>query len=434
MEVPSPGPKEEETPVNPDDRYRSLVESGPDPLFVDVGGRIVFANRAFNRMMGGADPGDFIGRSPLEWVPSEVREQLAAFLEEGRRRAEGQSFAVEPIAWRLVNGSPLDVEAVAGPVDWTGQTGVQVTLREIQARRQREHSLFQAGFTKVAQDNTQRKQTEAALRASEARYRELAAEMERRVADRTRHLEQSIQTWESFCYSIAHDLRAPLRSISGFAGALLDDYGRTLDPTGQAYAERMLAAANRLDEFIQDLLDFGRLAHAELPPDEVDLNRCLQQVLTLLADEISTTRAEIRFERPLPSVWGNAAALNQVLANLLSNAIKFVAPGSTPRVEIRAEESNGLVRLWFQDHGIGISPAHQDRIFELFERLHPHSVYPGTGVGLAIVRKAMERMGGQVGLQSEAGAGTAFWIELPVVGSNGPLKTAAQSSSGGTLP
>jgi signal transduction histidine kinase len=109
----------------------------------------------------------------------------------------------------------------------------------------------------------------------------------------------------------------------------------------------------------------------------------------------------------------NTAALNQVLSNLVGNAIKFVPAGAAPQVEIRSEQSGRFVRLCISDNGIGISPEHQDRVFQLFERLHPQSAFPGTGVGLAIVRKAMERMGGHVGLTSSPGQGSCFWIELP---------------------
>ncbi len=272
------------------------------------------------------------------------------------------------------------------------------------------------GFTKIAQDNTERKLAENALRESESRYRELSEQLEQHVAERTRHLEQSIQTWESFCYSIAHDLRAPLRTISGFAGALLEEYGTHLDPTGREYAERMMAAAQRMDEFIQDLLDFGRLAHADLPRREVDLEQIVRHALEELGPEIALSKAEVRLAVPFPKVYANAAALNQVITNLLTNAFKFVAPGGAPRVEIRAEDRSSEVRFWIQDHGIGINPEYHQQIFGLFERLHPRSTYPGTGVGLAIVQKAVERMGGQVGIESMPGQGSTFWVELPKPG------------------
>jgi PAS domain S-box-containing protein len=271
-------------------------------------------------------------------------------------------------------------------------------------------------FTKITQDRTEQRQAQEALEASESRYRQLVSDLEDRVACRTQHLQQSVQTWESFCYSIAHDLRAPLRTISGFAGALLEDYAPSMDATAQDYARRMVAAAERLDEFIHDLLSFGRLAHADLPQTAVPLEEIIDRVLAGLGDDAGLTRATVEVARPLPTVIANPAALHQVLSNLISNALKFVKPGSIPRVEVYARSHDNVVRLNIRDHGIGIEPEHVERVFQLFERLHPTSVYPGTGVGLAIVRKAMERMGGRVGVDSEPGKGTSFWIELPAAG------------------
>ncbi len=268
------------------------------------------------------------------------------------------------------------------------------------------------GFTKIAQDHTSRKTAEDALKESEARYRQLASELENKVIERTRHLEESTQAWEGFCYSIAHDLRAPLRTISGFADALVEDCSAALDPRGKDYTQRMAAAAHRMDDFIQDLLDFGRLAHVELPRRPLDLKQALNEVLGELMHEVSSARAQVELQGTFPKVLANPAATKQILINLLTNAIKFVPPGLNPRVEIHAEERDTTVRLWIRDYGIGIRPEHHERVFRLFERLHSQSEYPGTGAGLAIVRRAIERMGGQVGLQSAPGQGSAFWIEL----------------------
>jgi len=121
----------------------------------------------------------------------------------------------------------------------------------------------------------------------------------------------------------------------------------------------------------------------------------------------------VEIERPLLGVYANLSTLKQVLSNLITNALKFVEEGSSPRIRIRTEQRDGSVRVWVEDNGIGIAQEHQDKIFGLFERLHNANHYPGTGVGLAIVRKAMERMGGRVGLISKPGQGSRFWLELP---------------------
>lgn len=161
------------------------------------------------------------------------------------------------------------------------------------------------------------------------------------------------------------------------------------------------------------MLAYSRLMREELTLEPVDLNAVLAECSVQLAADIEGTKARIAVAGPLPSVKAHHAALKQAVANLLSNAIKFVRPGVEPRVTVRAECREGRVRLWVEDNGIGIDPKHHGLIFGVFQRLHRVDEYPGTGIGLAIVRKAMERMNGRVGLESEVGGGSRFWIGLP---------------------
>jgi signal transduction histidine kinase len=218
---------------------------------------------------------------------------------------------------------------------------------------------------------------------------------------------------EAFTYTVAHDLRAPLRAMQGFSQALLEDFGPQLTSDGRDYAHRIIAAAQRMDLLIQDLLSYSRLSRSQLTPETVDLDTVLGKVILTFAADIENCNAEIRVERPLPLVRAHAGTLEHVFINLISNAFKFVAPGTKPRVRLWSELRQGFARIWIQDNGIGISPEYHDRIFRVFERLHGGETFPGTGIGLAIVRKGVERMGGSVGLDSEAGQGSRFWIELP---------------------
>jgi signal transduction histidine kinase len=219
---------------------------------------------------------------------------------------------------------------------------------------------------------------------------------------------------ETFTYSIAHDLRAPLRAMVGFARALLEDYGMKLDPTGQDFANRIVDSAKRMDRLIRDLLSYSHLSREEIRPGVVDMQAALEEVLRLCEPQVLETQAEIRVETPLADVWAHKHILVQMLANLISNSLKFVAPGVTPRVRIWTEEREDFVCLSIQDNGIGIASEHQQRIFRIFERLHGVEAYPGTGIGLALVQKAAERMNGAVGVESAPGDGSAFWIEFPV--------------------
>ena len=139
----------------------------------------------------------------------------------------------------------------------------------------------------------------------------------------------------------------------------------------------------------------------------------VDSVLTRLQEEIRTARAEIQVSPPLAAVWANPSLLEEILFNLLSNALKFVAPATAPRVEIHSEQVETNIRLWIGDKGIGIDPEHHEKIFEIFERLHKNDDYPGTGIGLAIVAKGIERMRGRAGVDSNLGEGSRFWLELP---------------------
>lgn len=226
-------------------------------------------------------------------------------------------------------------------------------------------------------------------------------------------LEEVNAEMESFAYTVTHDLRAPLRALESFADALLEDYGGRLDASGQEYACSIVAAAQRMDTLIQDLLAYSRLGRAEISIGRVSLDRVMAGVLKELAADLREKNAQVDVAAPLPQVMGQRRVLTQVLSNLLSNAVKFVAPGTQPQVQIWAEERQQQVRLWVQDNGIGVAPQDQERIFRVFERLHGIETYPGTGIGLAIVHKGMERIGGRVGVESEPGRGSRFWIELP---------------------
>ena len=253
----------------------------------------------------------------------------------------------------------------------------------------------------------------AAFEIMVAHVRDARQRLEERVRARTRELEDRNAELEAFAYSISHDLRSPLRAMEGFSQALIEDYGGRLDQTGRHHAERVVLAARKMDQLIDDLLAYSQVTRADLPRAPMDLQRLVRAALEQLDGEVRTRQARIVVEGGLPAVVAHGATLTQVLVNLLANGIKFVPSDRAPEVRVRAEARDGRVRLWVEDNGIGIAPEHHERIFRVFERLHPATNYPGTGIGLAIVRKAMERMGGRVGVESELGRGSRFWIELP---------------------
>jgi two-component system CheB/CheR fusion protein len=261
------------------------------------------------------------------------------------------------------------------------------------------------GASKIARDITAQKKAQDELQKAKE-------ELEQRVLDRTASLQETTEQLETFCYTIAHDLRSPLRAQQSFAQILLDDYRNALDEEGRDYAQRIVSSALRLDMLVHDLLTYSRLSRSELKFGAVDLQALVEDVELALVDQIKAKNATISRGHLFP-VQAHAPTLEFVLSNLFGNAFKFVQSGVQPRVNIWSELRGEFVRVWIEDNGIGIAPEHQHRIFGVFERLHTTDVFPGTGMGLAIVKKGVERMHGRVGLESQPGKGSRFWIELP---------------------
>jgi len=263
-------------------------------------------------------------------------------------------------------------------------------------------------YIKVAKDFDEQKKAETELQ----KYRE---DLEELVKKRTEELQEANAELRAFAYSVSHDLRAPLRAMHGFTQMLLEECCDKLDETGKNYAHRIIQAAKRMETLIQNLLAYSRISSAPIEFHPVSMNLVVDNVLAQLEKEIHEKQVTVIVEKPLPMAMGHLLTIEQIVVNLLSNAIKFVVPDVQPNIEIRAEEKESYVRFWIVDNGIGISPEYHERIFNVFERLHSDKSYPGTGIGLAIVRKAIERLKGTVGVESNAGEGSKFWFELPRV-------------------
>jgi signal transduction histidine kinase len=259
---------------------------------------------------------------------------------------------------------------------------------------------------------TERRKTEQALLAAKNEIGRHALHLEQVVAGRTSELHETIGELEGFSYSISHDMRAPLRAMQSYGQFLVDEYGPKLDDQGTDYLRQIMRSAVRLDRLIQDVLSYTRIVHAPLLMEPVDLDRLVRDIIEIFPNG-QPIKPEIQIKGTLPKVMGNEALLAQCISNLLSNGAKFIPPGTTPRVEVSAEAiDDASIRVWFKDNGIGIAREDYDRIFRLFERIHPVTEYEGTGIGLTIVRKAIERMDAQVGFESELGNGSNFWIQL----------------------
>jgi signal transduction histidine kinase len=275
------------------------------------------------------------------------------------------------------------------------------------ARRRAENQRAQ-----LAREIVERKEIQHELEAVQETLRNHATTLEQRVEERTAVLSQTVQSLEAVCYHIAHDLRAPLRAMQGFTSILVNDYAANLDGRGNDYARRVGEAANRMDKLIQSLLDYGRLGHQEFHLTPVSLQAHVESVVWELSIQHAGARDQIHIEGPLPNVLANPFLLDLVLAHLLRNALTFVAAGTVPRVEVYSEQRGSAVRLWLSDNGVGIPAEYQEKTFRIFERLQPNEIMPGTGIGLAMVYKATQRMKGSVGVVSQLGKGSRFWIEL----------------------
>ncbi len=355
-------------------RLAAIVESSEDAMIAkDLDGLITAWNAAAERLYG-YTANEVIGQSIRIVVPPDRQREEDEVLARLRRGETIQHFETVRLA---KGGRLIEVSLTVSPIKTpSGQI---------------------IGASKIARDLTP--------------LRLYATDLEQKVRERTTDLHAANSRLEAFAFSVAHDLRAPLRGMHGLAQALLEDYRDRLDATGRDYAQRIVDEATSMDVLINDLLAYGRLSGVELAISAVDLRDVLDASLYAVRDDVQRSGAHVDIEPGLPTVQGNRSVLIQVFSNLLSNAVKF--GGREPRVRVWSDMRAPMAQVWVEDRGIGIAPEHHERIFGVFERLHGAETYPGTGIGLAIVKKGIERLGGRVGVESQVGHGSRFWIELP---------------------
>lgn len=368
-----------------EERFRALAENIEEVFWIadPRTGDLIYVSPVFERVWGHAS--EAIYREGHLWLASvlpedrdRVRESYSAGAREGRydetyriSRPDGS------LRWIRDRGWPVHDEA----------------------------GEFQY-VVGIAEDITAMREAQDALTA-------LNADLEHRVETRTQALAEVNRELDAFAYTISHDLRAPLRAMQGYADALREDFGDVLPAEGQRYTERIMVSAARMEDLIEDILTYSRLSQSEISVRSVPLESAIDRVLVDNAVTIAEKAAMVHVSRPMPAVQASPAVLRQVLNNLVSNALKFTPSGARAEISMRVERDGDDVRLWVEDDGIGIHPDHQERIFEPFQRLHGVESYPGTGIGLAIVRRAVMRMGGRTGVLSKPGEGSRFWIELP---------------------
>jgi len=371
----------------------AIVASSTDAILSKtLTGIITTWNDSAQRMFG-YTPEEIIGQPILRLIPPDRQpeeEQILARLRAGERVEHFETVRVTK------EGRLLDVSLTISPIK--DPAGVII------------------GASKIVRDITERKLVEAALAKAQAELIERATTLEQIVADRTAKLRETVQELEAFSYSIAHDMRAPLRAMQGYSHMLREEFSEHMTADGLEYLRRIGASAGRLDHLIQDVLNYSKIIRADVALEEMDGENFIRDIVESYPN-LQPPVADIQVEGPIPHVMANPAAFTQVVSNLLGNAVKFVKPGVKPRVRVWAQRvPDKMVRIWFEDNGIGIDKEVQERIFFMFQRINPPGQYEGTGIGLTIVRKAAERMGGKVGLESEPGQGSKFWIELNASG------------------
>jgi len=301
--------------------------------------------------------------------------------------------------------------------------GVLVSLTHGRLRRANLETERALGALKGVNDHLEERigertadlgRTLAALRQSEAKLLRLNEELEERVRERTLQLEAANKELEAFSYSVSHDLKAPLRGIDGYSQLLEKEHGDRLDEEGRLFIRNVRNSAAQMHQLIEDLLNYSRVERRSLQSMNLDLAALVQAVTEERQAELEEAGVLLSIELPRVTVRGDRDGLAMVLRNLLGNAIKFSRDALPPTVQIGSRLEDGCAVLWVRDNGIGFDMKFHDRIFDIFQRLQRVEEYPGTGVGLALVRKAMQRMGGRVWADSTPGQGATFYLEIPL--------------------
>ncbi|HLY74435.1 MAG TPA: PAS domain S-box protein [Planctomycetota bacterium] len=344
--------------------HAATVESSFDAVVTEtLDGTITSWNGSAERIYG-YSASEAVGKHISLIVPEDLRAEQESIMDRLRRGERIEHFETRR---RTKDGRVLDMSLTVSPVrDSKGEI---------------------IGASKVARDLTGRKREQEALREA---------------------LEES----NAFAHCVSHELRAPLRAMGMTSGLLLEDWGAKVDEATRSQLERIVSSAHRLDAMTQDLLAYSKLAHELTPAGPLDPGVVISEVLDAMREDLRRSGAQVSVRPEFSAVRGNSKLLAHAISNLVYNAIKFVAPGAVPRVTIRAERQGEWLRLVVEDNGIGIASEVRSRLFQLFQQLTPQ--YPGTGIGLAIVRKCVQRMGGRVGVDSVVGSGSKFWIDLPL--------------------
>lgn len=367
-----------------DARFRALFDHAAVGIaLLALDGRWLEANPRLCALLGYARE-ELLGRTVVDVTHAADREQVQAHLRELLGSAPVAGLAAEARGVRK-DGSPIWLEA-------------NVVLV-------RTPSGAPDHFVGVVSDIGARK-------SAQAEAERLRLELEERVARRTAELAEAVKGLESFSYSVSHDLRTPLRAISGFAQILARRHRASLEEEGRHYLDNIVRASAQMGRLIEDLLGYARLGRRVVKLEPVELGGVISEVLHDLEPRLKELGAELRLPEHAPVVLGDPTLLFQIFLNLIENALTYRHRDVRPRIAVRCDLHDGQATICVEDNGIGISPEHFDTIFGVFQRLHSQDEYPGTGIGLATVKRAAQMLQARVWVESTPGAGSRFCVQL----------------------
>ena len=375
--------------------YELLMEA-PAAIAINRGPELVFEfiNPLYEKITGRAVP---LGR-PLREVLPEIASQTPL---------------MEVLHGVLRTGQPF--QGTEYPVKWdrhnTGR--LEEGFFNLTYRPMRERDGRISGILTFAVEVTEQVHARRKLEHLAGELSQLNSQLEHRVQERTAQLQEANRELESFSYSVSHDLRAPLRHITGFAQLLERRAGEKLDDTARSYLKTIISATQQGGTLVDDLLSFSRMGRAELRKKQVDLRALMEEVCHEMQTDVGERSVEWRIG-PLPHVEADPALLRQVVRNLLGNALKYTRPRAQAVIEVGAREVKGEVEVWVRDNGVGFEMQYVDKLFGVFQRLHTAEQFEGTGIGLANVRRIISRHGGRTWAEGTVGQGATFHFSLPL--------------------
>ncbi len=361
-----------------EERYRSLVELSPFGIFIHLDGQCVFANTAGIRLLGGKYPEDIIGQSVMRFVHPDYRELVISRIK-SLLTDEKQLVPIEEKFIKL-DGTPIDVEVSGIKFDYSGKIAVQLVVIDI----------------------TDRKKAEEAIRS-------LNVELEANVRDRTKQLEIMSNELEAFSFSVSHDLRAPLRNINSLTIALGERAGHKLDESEMSYLEKIKNAAANINSLVGDLLNLSKITRTELDLHSINLTSLCKEIIDSINQANPSRNLELSLQTGM-SVYADPNLIRIVMHNLLDNAIKFTKHRQYAKIEVGCFTKEGRVIVFIRDNGAGFNMQHLDKLFEPFQRFHSIDEYEGVGIGLALVRRIIDKHNGQIWAESEEGKGSTFYF------------------------